>query len=239
MKRFWLWVIPAVVAIAAAVLVYGYSFASERGVLELDDGGRYEGVIRDGKAHGEGVMTWANGDRYEGEFREGKRHGQGVLTVPQRLTSEGAWGTDGYKCRRPINEPNSPCSETILEFYLVTMGKGGRYEGEWRDDKPHGQGVFSGAGIDEMRYEGEFRAGNFHGQGVQQIKHVSLFGSMSVRYEGEFRDGLPHGQGVSAFSDGSRYEGEFRAGTFHGQGVYTGEGRRIEGEWRNGEPPGG
>ena len=67
-----LWAIPA------AVLVYGNGFAGERGVLEFDEGVRYEGEIRDGKAHGQGVMTKRYGTRYEGGFREGGHTGRAL-----------------------------------------------------------------------------------------------------------------------------------------------------------------
>ena len=62
-----------------------------KGDLTLPDGARYEGEIRDGKAHGQGVFTFPDGARYEGEVRDGKAHGQGVFTFPDGARYEGVW----------------------------------------------------------------------------------------------------------------------------------------------------
>jgi len=63
----------------------------------LNDGEKYEGEWKDGKAHGQGKSIdllndslvlklfnaslgkyiWNNGDRYEGEWKDDKKHGQG------------------------------------------------------------------------------------------------------------------------------------------------------------------
>eukprot|EP01052_Picozoa_sp_SAG31_P029944 SAG31_NODE_3026_length_4775_cov_1.849872_2_plen_515_part_00 len=43
-------------------------------------------------------------------------------------------------------------------------GPGERYEGQWKDNKPHGQGVRTWA--DGARYEGQFKDGLRHGHGV-------------------------------------------------------------------------
>ena len=87
-----------------------------------------------------------------------------------------------------------------------------RYEGEFKDGKYHGQGVFTWS--DGARYEGEWKDGNRHGQGV--------YTDDDGRYEGEWKDCKFHGQGVMhTFADGRRYEGEFKDGKKYGQGVIT------------------
>ena len=55
MKRIRLMAAPAV--FAAGLVVSLASYASERGVKMLDDGGRYEGELRNGEPHGQGVAT--------------------------------------------------------------------------------------------------------------------------------------------------------------------------------------
>jgi len=46
----------------------------------------------------------------------------------------------------------------------VTWPSGRRYEGEWKDDKLNGQGVYTYT--DGTRYEGEFKDSKYNGQGV-------------------------------------------------------------------------
>ena len=93
----------------------------------------------------------------------------------------------------------------IIEWY-----SGSRYEGQWRDAKPHGHGTHSSA--DGDRYEGEWRDGKRHGHGT------FTFASGS-RYEGEYRDGKAHGYGTATFGNGARVQGEWRDGCVGGLGV--------------------
>ena len=63
-----------------------------------------------------------------------------------------------------------------------------RYEGGFRDGKPHGKGVMSYP--DGTRYEGGFQDGKPHGKGVMSYPD-------GTRYEGIFRDGKPHREEAS------------------------------------------
>jgi hypothetical protein len=107
---------------------------------------------------------------------------------------------------------------------------GDRYEGEVRDGKFNGHGVYTASYGDS--WEGEWRDGEMRdGRGV----HTSTLS----RYEGEFRGGEPNGRGVQTYDDGERYEGEFRDGRRNGHGVFTWlNGNRYEGEYRDGMPNG-
>jgi hypothetical protein len=62
----------------------------------------------------------------------------------------------------------------------------GRYVGEWKNGKPHGQGTFTEA---RGKYVGEFRNGNKTGQATYSW-------SSGSKYVGDFRDGKLNGQGV-------------------------------------------
>jgi hypothetical protein len=104
---------------------------------------------------------------------------------------------------------------------IYTWPDGRRFEGEYRDNLRNGRGDFKYA--DGSRYDGEFRAGLWNGHGV----YISL----DERYEGEFQDGRRHGRGVLVYV-GNRYEGEFRIGKPNGRGVFLrADGVRYEGEW--------
>ena len=100
-----------------------------------------------------------------------------------------------------------------------------RYEGQYRDGKAHGRGVFTfPRGV---RYVGEFRDDKFNGRGL----YIWPSGN---RYEGEFRDGKMNGQGVYTMANGNRHIGEYRDGKRNGRGVATWPtGERFEGEYRD------
>jgi hypothetical protein len=63
---------------------------------------------------------------------------------------------------------------------------GSRYEGEWKDAKACGKGVFVWSFGD--RYEGDYRNGKPNGKGTYFWKDGS-------KYEGEWRHGKKHGKG--------------------------------------------
>jgi len=113
---------------------------------------------------------------------------------------------------------------------VYTGADGNRYEGQFKDNKQHGQGVYTGA--DGSRYEGQWKDNNYHGQGV----YTEADGD---RYEGQWKDNKQHGQGVITWADGDRYEGQYKDGKKHGQGVYTwADGDRYEGQYKDGKPHG-
>jgi hypothetical protein len=64
---------------------------------------------------------------------------------------------------------------------------GARYEGEWYEDKQHGQGVETWEG-GKARYTGEFHMGRKNGRGKFEWDDGSY-------YEGEFIDGNFEGIG--------------------------------------------
>ncbi len=70
----------------------------------------------------------------------------------------------------------------IQKFYVQDMehDDGGKYEGEFKDGKKHGQGALTFP--DGRRFEGEFKDGKKHGQGALTLPD-------GEKYEGEWKDG--------------------------------------------------
>ena len=123
------------------------------------------------------------------------------------------------KQRNPTNSPWLNC------FGTYTYPKGGKYVGEYKDDKRDGQGTFTYA--NGNKYVGEWKNGKFHGQGTS----TSADGD---KYVGEFQDGRVHGQGTYTYADGRKYVGELKDTKRHGQGTYiSADGRKYVGEWKN------
>mmetsp|Transcript_18330 Transcript_18330/g.41729 ORF Transcript_18330/g.41729 Transcript_18330/m.41729 type:complete len:306 (-) Transcript_18330:52-969(-) len=107
---------------------------------------------------------------------------------------------------------------------------GGKYEGEWKDGKMHGNGKF--IEVNGTWYEGEWCEGKMQGNGTQVFEKGD-------RYKGMYYNGLRHGKGVQTFANGNKYEGDFWQGQIHGQGIYTcADGRRYAGEFKNNQKHG-
>ncbi|MGR3317950.1 MAG: TerB family tellurite resistance protein, partial [Candidatus Anammoxibacter sp.] len=134
--------------------------------------------------------------------------------------------------------------------YKDSTGDKYEYEGQSKDNLPHGHGVanyFSGD-----RYVGEYVDGERHGQGTYTVtkggKYVGewendkrhgqgthLYAN-GTNYVGGWKDGKHSGQGTQTFADGSTYIGGWKDGKWHGQGTatYVGGGEYI-GEWEDGK----
>lgn len=137
----------------------------------------------------------------------------GVAQTPQP-----GWIADARtSCRvwNPIPQPNETITWSGSCQNGLAMGRGvlqwfesgrpsERYEGEYRDGKQSGRGVYTWP--DGDRYEGEWRDDKASGRGVE----TSANGD---RYDGEWRDGKPNGIGQAVISS-SVYNGFWTNGCF-------------------------
>ena len=102
---------------------------------------------------------------------------------------------------------------------------GGKYVGEYKDGKWHGQGTLTSA--NGTKYVGEFKDDAFNGQGTFTYPD-------GTKYVGEFKDNNYNGQGILTYPDGSEYVGEFKDDAFNGQGTYTyPDGTKYVGEFKD------
>lgn len=160
-------------------------------------------------------------------------------TEPQWVeTAEGCRVWNRYPQARETASWTGPCTEgfssgsgTLTWTYMLrgeTLTES--YDGERREGRENGRGVYTGAQGD--RYEGGWRDGLKDGEGV----YTSPEGHV---YEGGYREGLRHGRGTYTRTEGSSYEGEWRDGVQHGRGVATWpDGTRYEGLLVEGRPEG-
>lgn len=107
---------------------------------------------------------------------------------------------------------------------IYSFSNGDRYEGDFRDDEFDGTGTLLAGGD---RYDGGWRAGKKTGKGVLTM-------SNGTRLEGEFKDDTMDGEGIITLADGSQYAGTLSRGLPNGQGTLTGPRGRFAGTWANG-----
>ena len=111
-----------------------------------------------------------------------------------------------------VDEENRRCG-----YGKMTHANEDVYEGNWLNNQPHGQGVYTWK--DHGTYQGEFCEGKLAGFG----RRVYVSGNV---YEGGFKDNRKHGEGTMTFKVGDKYEGHWENDQMHGLGKYT---------WRTGD----
>ena len=88
---------------------------------------------------------------------------------------------------------------------------GTTYEGEWKYNKPNGQGtLITKKG---SKYVGEWKDNKRNGQGTQ----TSASGK---KFVGVFKDNKRHGKGTITWPDGSYFAGVFKDNKAHGKGKF-------------------
>ena len=97
-----------------------------------------------------------------------------------------ACATPGIEKSRGLTGGGLPPCPDIWEKFswsncygTFTFANGGKYVGEWRDDKKHGQGTYTWAVGN--KYVGEWKDGKRHGQGTFTYANGN-------KYVGEFSD---------------------------------------------------
>lgn len=103
---------------------------------------------------------------------------------------------------------------------------GDRYEGEWKDGAPNGNGKMIYANGDI--YIGSWLSGNKHGEGEMTYANGDHYG-------GSWRTGAKDGDGKMIYANGDVYEGEWKLENPSGRGrIAYANGNIYEGSWRMG-----
>ena len=120
-------------------------------------------------------------------------------------------------------------NEEIIPSALKKNGKisfvfedGSAYDGEWLDDKRHGQGIMT---FGESRYEGIWENDKRHGKGVHTY-------SNGDKYEGQWENDEKSGDGIYTWKNGGSYSGEWKNNAKEGDGIRTlMDGSKYSGRW--------
>lgn len=159
------------------------------GIFRFEDGRRYSGTFRLGKASGEGALHYPNGERYLGQFNQGVPHGQGIYWYPDGSFRKGSW-LNGKLLNSETKTPELQ-KRGSTDFGCVD----GNCE--------NGNGTYLSA--NGAIYVGQFRDGEIHGQGICTYADGS-------RYEGQWSHRYPEGFGTKRWADGREFSGQWRRG---------------------------
>ena len=116
---------------------------------------------------------------------------------------------------------------------IMLFDNGAKYEGQWKNDKKQGKGVFTSSHYFDcknfvgMKYEGDFKEDKFEGFGITLYTNGD-------KYEGEWKNNKQYGKGIVTYFNGEKYEGDWREGMFDGIGTFfLKNGERFEGRFKD------
>jgi len=120
--------------------------------------------------------------------------------------------------------------------------KDGKYVGEIKKNKPHGQGTYTYYKNPEdsvnqlsLLIPGMPKIIVFVIT-LWQMLHQGKEDNLPAQYIGKWNRGQKHGKGIYFFSNGDKYEGNWKHGEQSGEGKYFfSTGDSFEGKWRNGK----
>jgi len=222
-----------------------------QGRLEWPDGAWYAGDVREGHRHGEGTFVDPNVPvAYEGTWEQGLRHGNGKLsyaldnedqTGSERHFYEGQFvqgARHGYGLLRyasgNLYEGEFVWDRKVGRGTMQWFTRNQRYDGEWLNDQPHGQGEYTW--LDLPAHSAPALAVGSGARGAASLSsHASPSPSSSGatasstpshfqhpnRYVGSFVQGVREGRGALFYSNGSVYDGMWSGNRKHGQGRFV------------------
>jgi hypothetical protein len=130
---------------------------------------------------------------------------------------------------------------------------GSRYEGEWKQNKRHGQGLMhypDGETVfgqwENDQYLADWSTMTFDGDTATMRNCNDVYCATGVgkfrykdgsRFIGEFNKGIPEGRGTLLYANGDRFEGGWKEHAPHGRGVmYYKSGKIVGAIWDFGKP---
>jgi len=162
------------------------------------------------------TATFPNGDVFVGHYKEGKRNGKGEYSWKEKDVEKGKYVGDYKDHKRQTATGGEP-------GIYIDASTGGKYTGEWFENKRHGKGVYTYPNNDV--YSGEWINGMKQGRGtyIYAANGCQLIGDWmegkfvagecaypnGTRYRGKFDGSKPTGAGRYVFANGNMQDGEY------------------------------
>ena len=148
------------------------------GSLLWPDGSKYWGEFKNDQINGEGEFLWSNGATYKGTFVNGCFNGTGTLKSQNGSSYTGNFQNGLYHGKGKfiwIGENKDNKERYMGEYKYGQKDGNGKYvfpngdiyEGEWFDNKPHGQGQYETEG---KIYKAIWRNGQIADNPIVEIK---------------------------------------------------------------------
>ena len=200
-----------------------------RGIINYQNGLRFVGNFKKGRANGEGTVYDGNGEvLVEGNFTDGALKNGSLYH--RYFFYKGGFKNGSYNKYGEIQYNNY--QKSILkepDFYLKD---GFRYEGYWKDGKKNGQGKmiyeYDKNKVPKIYYIGDWEKDKKKGRGI-------LYYGKSDYYDGSWENDQKHGIGQIYKNGKLIFEGAWVKDIKNGRGMsYNEKGMKIyEGEWLN------
>lgn len=238
---------------------YADDFFEGQGKQWLSDGRRFEGKFKKDLWNGQGSIFSKEGKLlYQGEMEDNYVHGKAKKFYPDgKVEYEGEFNAgvfDGHgtQITKSENKFTGKFAKGLWVKGTLHVAEGQRFEGEFKDGLPHGNGKdFDESG--NMVYEGQVFEGKYHGVGQVWLSDGrsfkgefdkgdwgkgALFFKDGSRIEGVWKDDRLDGLAKSFYNDGKpEYEGVYVSGNWQGKGTYyfKEDAESLQGNWLNGK----
>jgi hypothetical protein len=211
------------------------------GIRYFPDGKRYQGGFVYGKREGKGVLFNKGNILYDGYWKADKREGEGMGVDTTGNVYEGQWKADKYHGKGTLTMKEKKVQyngewingtqegEGTMIFFNEDGSVYNRYDGQWKNNKRHGNGVYNWVQAG-TRYEGSWVNDKQEGKGIITFANGD-------KYIGDWKRGQRHGMGKMIYANEDIYEGEWKEDKLHGKGVFIvarEQGRKFEGQFKLG-----
>ncbi len=229
-----------------------YGSFDDKGVTNLNNGGKYIGNLVEDKMTGFGVL-FQGADLYIGDFKDGKPDGNTTLYTNEKIVYTGCWENGMYEGNGTEYKDDGTKIEgiwhknNIFRTYVIDLNlPNGIYTGFTEYNKPDGKGLMKYK--NGFIYDGDWKNGEWNGFGAfisttenvsgnwekGKLKGNGSFISSQFTYDGEWINNDFDGYGRLDWYNGDFYEGYWKDGLQNGYGIYYSQSFSYNGNWEEG-----